>query len=74
MQSTMKNDLPNSLLHISINGLSANSKEADQLLENVCNEKHKKITQVYSLGKIKHRLQLRPNTMSRVLLKTVEKK
>ena len=45
----------NSLLHISINGPSANSKEADQLLERVCNvyanEKHKKIPQVYSLGK-----------------------
>ena len=51
----MKNDLLNSLLHISINGPSANSKEADQLLERVCNayanEKHKKIPQVYSLGK-----------------------
>ena len=30
MQSTMKNDLVNSLLHISVNGLSTNSKEADQ--------------------------------------------
>ena len=48
MRSTMKNDLQNSLLHISINGPSVNSKEADQLLERVChayvtNEKHKKI-------------------------------
>ena len=55
MRSTMKNDLLNSLLHISINGPPANSKEADQLLERVCNayanEKHKKIPQVYSLGK-----------------------
>ena len=32
----MKNELLN-LLHISINGLSADSKEADQLLETVCN-------------------------------------
>ena len=51
----MKTDLLSSLLHISINGASANSKEADQLLEKVCNtyanEKHKKIPQVYSLGK-----------------------
>ena len=48
-------NLLNSLLNISINGPSANSKEADQLLERVCNdyanEKHKKIPQVYSLGK-----------------------
>ena len=44
-----------SLLHISINGPHANNKEAEQLLERVCNayanEKHKKISQVYSLGK-----------------------
>ena len=57
MRITMKNDLLNSLLHISINGPSANRKEADQLLERVCNayttnEKHKNIPQVYSLGKI----------------------
>ena len=55
MWSTMKNDLLNSLLHISINGPSANSKEAHKLLERVphayANEKHKKITQVYSIGK-----------------------
>ena len=55
MQSTMKNDLLNLLLHISVNGPPANSKEADQLLERVCsayaNEKHKKIPQVNSLGK-----------------------
>ena len=47
MRSTMKNDLLNSLLHISINDPSENSKETDQLLERVCNayanEKHKKI-------------------------------
>ena len=36
MRSTMKNELLN-LLHISINGPSADSKEADQLLETVCN-------------------------------------
>ena len=57
MQSTMKNDLLNSLLHVSINGPSANSKEADQLLQRVCNayanEKHKEIPQVYSVGKTK---------------------
>ena len=51
MRSTMKNDLFKLLLHISINGPSAKSKEADQLLERVCNgyanEKHKKIPQVY---------------------------
>ena len=51
----MQCDLLNSLLHMSINGLSENSKEADQLLERVCNayanEKHKKISQVYSSGK-----------------------
>ena len=46
----------NPLLHISVNGPSANSKEADKLLERVCNayatnEKHKKIPQVYILGK-----------------------
>ena len=50
MQSTLKNDLLNSSLHISINGPSANSKEVDQLLERICtvygNEKHKKILQV----------------------------
>ena len=44
-----------SRINISINGPPANSKEADQLLERVCNayanEKHKKIPQVYSLGK-----------------------
>ena len=34
MWSTMKNDLLNSLLHLSINGPSAN-KEADQILEYV---------------------------------------
>ena len=55
MRSKRKNNLLNSLLHISINGPPANSKEADQLLERVCNayanEKHKKIPQVYSLGK-----------------------
>ena len=55
MRNTMKNDLLNSLLHISINGPPTNSKEADQLLERVCNacanEKHKKISQIYSLGK-----------------------
>ena len=55
MRKAMKNDLLNSLLHISINGPPANSKEADQLLERVCNayanEKHKKMPQVYSLGK-----------------------
>ena len=47
MRSKMKNDFLNSLLHISINGPPANRKEADQLLERVCNayanEKHKKI-------------------------------
>ena len=57
MRRTMKNDLLNSLLHISINSLPENSKEAGQLLERVCtasaNEKHKKIPQVYSLGKTK---------------------
>ena len=51
----MKNDLLNSLLHISINGPSANSKEAHKLLERVrhayANEKHKKIPQVNSIGK-----------------------
>ena len=56
MRSTTKNDLLNSLLHISINGPSANNKEADQLLERVCNAyanvRQKKIQQVYSLGKI----------------------
>ena len=45
------------LLHISINGPSANNKEADQLLQRVCNayanEKHKEIPQVYSVGKTK---------------------
>ena len=45
----------NSLLHISNNGPSENNKEAEQLLERVCNayanEKHKKIPQVYSFGK-----------------------
>ena len=50
----MKVDLLNSLLHISINGPPANG-EPDQLLERLCNayanEKHKKILQVYSLGK-----------------------
>ena len=55
MRNTMKNDLPNSVLHISINGPPTSSKEADQLLEKVCNayanEKHKKISQIYSLGK-----------------------
>ena len=67
MRSTMKNDLRNSLLHISIKGPSANSKEADQLSERVCNaytiEKHNNIPQVYSLEKLKHHLQLRPKTM-----------
>ena len=46
IQSTMKNDLLNSSLHILIYGPSANSKEVDQLLEIICNvygnEKHKK--------------------------------
>ena len=46
----------NSLLHISINGPSAISKEADLILERVlnayANEKHKKITQVYSLDNV----------------------
>ena len=37
MRTTMKNDLFNSLLRISINGPPANSKEADELLERVCN-------------------------------------
>ena len=80
MRSTVKNDLLNSLLHISINGPSANSKEADQLLERICNVyaangKHKKIPQVYSLGKTaKHHLQLIPKTIQRVLLKIVKKK
>ena len=54
MWSAMKVDLLNSLLHISINGPPANG-EPDQLLERLCNayanEKHKKILQVYSLGK-----------------------
>ena len=52
MRSKMKNDFLNFLLHISINGPPANSKEADQLLERVCNayanEKYKKIPQVYT--------------------------
>ena len=43
------------LYNISISGPYANSKEADQLLERVCNayanEKCKNIPQVYSLGK-----------------------
>ena len=43
------------LYSISISGPYANSKEADQLLERVCNayanEKCKNIPQVYSLGK-----------------------
>ena len=43
------------LYSISISGPCANSKEADQLLERVCNayanEKCKNIPQVYSLGK-----------------------
>ena len=56
MRSTIKNDLLNSLLYISINGPSENSDEADQLLESVCNvyatnEKYKIIPQVYNLGK-----------------------
>ena len=56
IRSTMKNGFLNFLLHISINGPSANGKQADQLLERVCNvyttnEKHKKIPQVYSLAK-----------------------
>ena len=50
MRSKIKNDFLNFLLHISINGPPANSKEADQLLERVCNvyanEKHKKIPEV----------------------------
>ena len=37
MRTTMKNDLFNSLLRISINGPPANSKEADELLERVFN-------------------------------------
>ena len=37
IRSTMKNVLLNSLLHMSFNGPPANSKEADQLLERVCN-------------------------------------
>ena len=44
----MKNDLFNSLIYILINGPSANSKQADQLLERAfkawANEKHKKIS------------------------------
>ena len=52
----MRNDLFNSLLHISINGPSANGKEADQLLERVCNayanEKQKKTPQIYSLNNV----------------------
>ena len=57
MWNTMKNELLNSLLHISINGPSANSKEAHLLLERVCNayanEKHKKTPQIYSLSNVK---------------------
>ena len=52
----MKNELLNSLLHISINGPSANSKEAYQFLERVCNvyvnEKHKKTPQICSLSNV----------------------
>ena len=52
----MKNELLNSLLHISINGPSAKSKEAHQLLERVCNayvnEKHKKTPQICSLSNV----------------------
>ena len=49
MSSTMKNDLLNSFLQISINGPFADSKEVVQLLQRVCNaygnEKHQKIHQ-----------------------------
>ena len=63
IRNTKKNCLLNSLLHVSINGLPTNSKEADQLLERVCrayaNKEHKKIPQITAQKKLKHHLQLR---------------
>ena len=52
MRSTMKNDILNALLHISLNGPPANSKDADNLINRVVDlyvkEKHYKVPQIHS--------------------------
>ena len=54
-RSTMKDDLLNALLHISINGPPANSNEAENLITRVVDEyvkeKHYKVPQIYSAVK-----------------------
>ena len=51
MRSKMKNDLLNSLIYKLINGPSANSKEADQLLERAFKLEQMKSTRKYQLKK-----------------------
>lgn len=52
MRSSMKNDLLNGLLHISMNGPPVNSKEADSLISRVVDryvhENHYKVPTIYS--------------------------
>ena len=55
-RSTMKNDLLNALLHISMNGPPVNSPEAEHLISRVveqyCEQKHNKVPQIYVTSKI----------------------
>ena len=50
-RSSMKNDVLNALLHISLNGPPVNSPEADALIERVTDEysqqKHRKAPKIY---------------------------
>ena len=55
-RSTMKNDLLNALLHISMNGPPVNSPEVEHLISRVveqyCEQKHNKVPQIYVTSKI----------------------
>ena len=61
-RSTMKNDLLNALLHISMNGPLVNSPEAEHLISRVveqyCEQKHNKVPQIYVTSKINRTIYL----------------
>ena len=55
-RGTMKNDLLNALLHISMNGPPVNSPKVEHLISRVveqyCEQKHNKVPQIYVTSKI----------------------
>ena len=56
LRSAMKNDLLNALLHISMNGLPANSPQAERLINRVVDQyieqRHNNVPQIYVTRKI----------------------